>query len=304
MGVSIMSNRLILAAALGVLGPSLAHAQASYPWHDRVQPVFTAEAWLDMASRDFIYRYTVQNSPTAEQRINIVRIPVAVPASTVTPPPQWTVMYEPGLPEVFWFADGEVDPSWLPASDGDVASFRSEITPGGSLSGFELRSPCAQGMVTFRANGYNHMRTLEDDSLPGQVPPDTPDDAVSGTITGPSDCNTILDWGSQKAATDGFMGVVNFTSGTTMPPGPALVQIHFSRNGEVVNVSTFRAQLNRRDVTGSFARNSRGDMVAMFSPGSSPAVRGENQLQISVDGVVVATGRTATDTQKTMFILP
>lgn len=299
-----MSNRLILAAALGVLGPSMGHAQTSYPWHDRVQPALTAEAWLDMASRDFVYRYTVQNGPSAQQRINIIRIPVAVPASTTKAPPSWSVMYEPGLPEVFWAADGEVDPAWQPTSDGDVASFSSEIAPGGSLSGFELRSPCAQGVVTFRASGYNHMRTMEDDSVPEQVPPDTPDDVVTGSVAGPVDCNNVLDWGSQKAATDGFLGVVNFTSGTTLPPGPALVQIRFSRSGEVVNVSTFRAQLNRRDVTSFFARNSRGDMVALFSPVSSPAVRGENQLQISVDGVVVATGRAATDIQRTTFILP
>lgn len=298
------NHRVILAAALAVACPAAARAQAAYPWHDRVQPSVTTQSSLDMASRDWVYAYTVSNGAGAEQRINTFLVPLTVPASAVSAPASWTALHEPGAPHALWFADGEVDPAWVPTSDGDIASFLSEIAPGGSLGGFELRSPCAPvAAAGYLAQGYNHMRSADDDTVPGQVPPDTPADAVAGTAYGPSDCSVVLDWGSVKAASDGFMGVVNFAPGATLQ-APAIVQIRFSRSGEVVNVPTFRAQLNRRDVTASFARNSHGDLVAVFSPGSSPAVRGENQLQISVSGIVTATGRSATDTQKTTFIIP
>ncbi|HEX2210122.1 MAG TPA: hypothetical protein VHG93_20775 [Longimicrobium sp.] len=176
-----MNNlRLILAAVLAAASPAAAGAQAAYPWHDRVRPSVTAQASLDMASRDWVYRYTVSNGAGAEQRINTFMVALPAPAAAVAAPAPWTAMYEPGAPHALWFADGEVDPAWVPTWDGDVASFVSEIAPGGTLAGFELRSPCAPAAaVGYLALGYNHMRTVDDDTVAGQVPRRVPGRAAS-----------------------------------------------------------------------------------------------------------------------------
>lgn len=299
-----MNWKFLLGITAGLLATSGADASAQrYPWHDRVQPSIGSEVTLDSVSGDYVYRYTVANDADAEQRIHLLRLRMAVPASAVAAPPDWSIMYRPGSPEVFWFADGPLNPDWQPTSDGDVASFASEIAPGQSLAGFEVQSPCAAAPVAYRTRGYNHMRLLEHDTL-GSVEPDTPENAIGGTVAGPGNCDVVLEWGNRRPATDGFMGVVNFLSGATLPPGTVAIQIRFSRSGEQVDRTTFRAAINQQDVTAAFRTNSRGDLVAVFEPGVSAVEHGRNVLLISVEGVVPGTTRTGTDTDRVTFNVP
>lgn len=58
------------------------------------------------------------------------------------------------------------------------------------------------------------------------------------------------------------------------------------------------------DVTSRFVANARGDMVAVFAPGTSPARSGRNVLLLSVDGQITGTTRTATDADRFSFTLP
>lgn len=234
----------------------------------------------------------------------MLRLSLAVPASAFQAPPDWATMYAPGLPYVAWYADGPLHPDWQPLHDGDVASFASEIEPGANLSGFVVHSPCAAGTANFIASGYNHMRTMEEDTLPGQIQPDIDPEGIRGTVAGPGDCNIVLEWGNRRPATDGFMGVVNFASGSTLPPGPVAVQIRFSRAGEQVDRTTFSASINQQDVTAGFRTNSRGDLVAVFEPGTSAVRQGSNVLLISVDGIVPGTTRTGTDADRITFTVP
>ncbi len=300
-----MKSRLALMGALALTAALANEVGAQrYPWHDRVQPRLTAGVTLDPASNDFIYRFTLANGAGAQQRINMLRLSLAVPAFAMEAPADWSFMYAPGLPHVVWYADGPLHPAWQPLHGGDVASFASEVEPGASLAGFEVRSPCATGIASFIASGYNHMRTMEEDTLPGQVTPDTDPEGIRGTVLGPADCNVVLEWGNRRPATDGFMGVVNFASGATLLPGPIAVQIRFSRSGEQVDRATFRAELNQQDVTAAFRPNSRGDLVAVFQPGASAARAGRNVLLISVDGIIPGTTRTGTDADRITFTVP
>jgi hypothetical protein len=300
-----MQRTKILAGAL-LLGTGwAAGAEAQrYPWNDRVQPQVAASVTLDPQSNDFVYRYTVANGPAAEQRINMFRLTLAVAAAAVEAPESWSVMYRAGLPQVLWYADGPLHPAWEPNSDGDVASFASEIEPGGSVAGFTLRSPCAADAVGYLVSGYNHMRTMEEDTLPGVVEPDVDYEGIRGTVLGPGDCDQVLEWGNRRPATDGFMGVVNFVSGATLPAGPVAIQIRFSRSGEQVDRTTFSAAINQQDVTAAFRPNSRGDLVAVFEPGSSAVRQGRNVLLLSVDGIVPGTTRTGTDADRITFTVP
>lgn len=297
--ISLFTAALCLTAAPGIE----LHSQR-YPWNDRVVPSITVEVGLDSVSGDFEYRYTVANAAGAEQRINMLRLTTAVPASFVAAPAEWAFIHQPGLPQVLWHADGPLHPQWQPLHDADIASFASEIDPGESLSGFTVRSPCAAADVAFIASGYNHMRTMEEDTLPNVPAPDVDEEGIRGTVLGPGDCNTVLEWGNRRPATDGFMGLVNFASGSTLPAGPVAIQIRFSRAGETVDRATFRAEINQQDVTGAFRANSRGDMVAVFEPGASPVRTGRNVLLISVDGVIPGSTRTGTDADRITFTVP
>lgn len=295
----------ILAAALVLGFVSTAEAGAQrYPWEDRVRPQITAEVSLDQDTNDFLYRYTVANGAGAEQRINMIQLSLSVPASEISAPDDWSYIYRPGLPRALWHATGPLHPEWAPLHDGDIASFASEIASGQSLAGFLVRSPCAGTSVEFIASGYNHMPTLEEDTLPGRIPPDVDAEGIRGTVVGPGDCDIVLEWGNRRPATDGFMGVVNFTSGSTLPPGPVAVQIRFSRSGEQVDRSTFSAALNQQDVTAAFRSNSRDDLVAVFETGTSPLRQGRNVLLLSVDGIVPGTTRTGTDADRITFTIP
>lgn len=294
----------LMAAACLTAAPGIElHAQR-YPWNDRVLPSITANVGLDSASGDFEYRYTVANAAGAEQRINILRLTTAVSASFVAAPANWAFMYEPGLPQVLWHADGPLHPQWQPLHDADIASFASEIDPGESLSGFIVRSPCAAAPVAFIASGYNHMRTMEEDTLPNVPVPEKDEEGIRGRVLGPGDCNAVLEWGNRRPATDGFMGLVNFASGAMLPAGAVAIQIRFSRAGEQVDRATFRAEINQQDVTAAFRVNSRGDLVTVFQPGASPVQTGRNVLLISVNGVIPGSTRTATDADRITFTVP
>lgn len=82
------------------------------------------------------------------------------------------------------------------------------------------------------------------------------------------------------------------------------VQIRFSRDGEVVNPSTFSAVLNSTDVTASFITNASGDKVAVFELGSSPLHSGKNVLLLQVEGIKPGTTSTAIDADRFIFTIP
>jgi hypothetical protein len=282
-----------------------APASAQVHRFNGVAPTLGATVALD-ATGNFVYQYTIANGATASQRINFVLLELATPASDARAPSDWDGMLASS--SVVFAAAGEIDPSWSEAHPMDIQSFTSEIAPGASRSGFEIVSSCGGGDVplTFFARGYNHLESPpEDEEAPaGSEFQSWREDAVSGTVLGPGDCSTVADWGNRRPGVDGFLGVVNFVNGATMPAGPMTVQIRFSRDGEVVNVATFSAVLNSTDVTASFATNANGDKVAVFEPGSSPVHSGKNVLLLKVEGFKAGTTSTAIDADRFTFTLP
>lgn len=299
------STSITLAAIGGALLAVPLHAQTP-PWflpHNQVAPTVTAAVSLEPTG-DFRYRYTVANGAGAQQRINMFFLELPVPASSAASPTDWYAIL--GSKSISWGSEGTVDPSWAPAHEADIASFLSEINPGASLTGFDLLSPCGGSStpLTYYVQGYNHLGKQPDDDTTWVQEPEWRADAVTGTVLGPSDCSTVADWGNRRPGVDGFLGVVNFVNGATLPAGPASVQIRFSRDGEVVNRATFSAVLNSVDVTSQFVQNSRDDLVAIFVPGSSAAHSGKNVLLLKVNGLKPGTTQTATDADRFTFTLP
>jgi hypothetical protein len=270
-----------------------------------VAPTLSATVALD-ASGKFVYQYTIANGATATQRINFVLLELGHPASEARAPKDWDGMLASS--SVVWTATGAIDPSWSEAHKMDIPSFTSEIAPGASRAGFEIVSSCGGANVplTFYARGYNHLETPseEEEQPAGSEFQSWRDDAVQGTVLGPADCSTVADWGNRSPGVDGFLGVVNFVNGATMPAGPMTVQIRFSRDGEVVNLSTFSAVLNSTDVTASFTTNASGDKVAVFESGSSPLHSGKNVLLLKVEGIKPGTTSTAMDADRFIFTIP
>lgn len=301
-----MTSIALRVAALGafIVAPLQAQTAPSwFKWHNEVVPTVTASVSLEPTG-DFRYRYTVANGASARQKVNFFFLELAIRGSGATSPTDWYHIL--GDNSVSWGSAGTVDPAWRAEHEADIASFLSEIAPGTSLTGFDLLSPCAGSgtPLTWYAQGYNHLGVQPDDDTTSAPEPTWRMDAVKGMVLGPSDCATVADWGNRRPGVDGFLGVVNFTNGATLPAGPVRVQVRFSRGGETVERSTFSAVLNGVDVTSQFRANSRGDVVAVFAPGSSAAQSGRNVLLLKVDGHILGTTRTATDADRFSFTLP
>ena len=294
-------NRVAAAFIACLAAPLSAQAPSWFLPHNQVAPSVTTTVSLD-ASGDFRYHYTVANGAGAAQRINSFFLELALPASTTAAPTDWFSIISPQ--SVTWAAEGTVDPAWTAAHEADIPSFLSEIAAGASLTGFDLVSACGGSStgLTYYVQGYNHLGKQPDDDTTWVKEPTWREDAVSGTVLGPGDCSVVADWGNRRPGVDGFIGVVNFVNGATFA-GPATVQLRFSRDGETVNRATFHAELNSVDVTSQFVQNSRGDLVAVFAPGSSAAKSGKNVLLIKVDGLIAGTTRTATDADRFTFTL-
>lgn len=295
------TNAMLGAAVLS------AQAQAQVPawfrWHNQVAPTVTASVSLEPNGM-FRYRYTVANGASAQQRINLLHLDLAQPADSATAPSDWFAIV--GSKSVSWGADGAVDPAWVEEHPVDLPSFLSEIAPGASRTGFDMMSACGGSgtPITWFVQGYNHLGVQPEEDTLWADEPEWREDAVNGTVLGPGDCSTVADWGNRRPGVDGFLGVVNFVNGATLPAGPLSVQIRFSRAGEVVDRTSFRAELNSVDVTSRFIGNARGDLVAVFVPGSSPARSGRNVLLLKVDGQILGSTRTATDADRFSVTLP
>ncbi len=301
-----LSAALLLSMTAGI--PCLAQdVPAWYPHRNGVAPSVQVAVALDPASGDFRYRYTVTNLSSATQRLNMFYLEVPVPVSGAEAPTDWEVVFEPPPPDLQWGPTGDIDPSWTAAHELDEASYRSEIAPGQTLPGFDLRSPCGAGtgLVTFYAQGYNHTpRVPPGDTTSWVAIPQWRDDAVRGQVLGPGNCQVVADWGNRRPGVDGFVGLVNFADGATLPAGPVTFQFRFARGGEQVDRSTFRTELNQVDVTSRFVTNSLGDKVAVFQPGEARLRAGRNVMLVSVDGIVPGTTRTATDADRFTFTVP
>lgn len=300
---SFLISAVALTSAAGASGAQVA-APDWFIWHDRVAPAVSATVSLDSATGDFVYRYTLANGNDAAQRVNSLLLELPAPASGAAAPAGWEAILTPRT--VTWLAVGDVDPAWQPTHELDLPSFTSEVAPGAQREGFVLRSPCGSGLTpaTYYVTGYDHLGVPPEEDTARVAEPGWRDDAVRGTTIAPVDCGTVADWGNRRPGVDGFMGLVNFADGVSLPAGPVTVQVRFGRDGETIDRASFRATLNSADVTATFVTNSRGDRVAVFTPGSSALRSGRNVLLLEVSGMKPGSTQRAKDADRFTFTLP
>ncbi|HXH83400.1 MAG TPA: hypothetical protein VNN07_10775 [Candidatus Tectomicrobia bacterium] len=223
-------------------------------------------------------------------------------------PPGWSVFVNRDRPIVSWGATeiGQLPPEHV--DDGNIVPSPFQIKPGQTLGGFSFQSPDPPAGNRFFVEGFTKLPAVTEDvgELPrgGEELEDFTMPSVSGMTVSPSRVSPTPFPCGRRPAVDTFLVFTNIADGDTRP-APLAVIVKFGPNGETVDRSTFRATLNRIDVTGAFVPTAggSGDLVAVFALGSSPLQVGRNVLLTTVVGTVPETTRTAPDVDRLTFFV-
>lgn len=274
---------------------------------NKVSVTANADVTFNASAGLYTYSYKVTNSPTSLQEVWFFALKFPGDIIAVTSPSGWSFSAHEDQMIVSWGAT-ELGP--LAANfvdDGNVLPSPFQIKPGQILTGFSFQSPDPPGTVRFFAQGFTKLPQVASDvgDLPqeGEEIPDFMADSMAGQTSGPVSIAGQPFPGGRRPAVDGFLGFVNITNNDTRT-APVAIIVKFSLNGETVNPATFRATLNRVDVTSSFVPGgAQGDLVGVFDLGSSPLQGGRNVLLTTITGIVPGSNRTASDVDRVTFFI-
>ncbi len=205
-----------------------------------------------------------------------------------------------------WTAVG-IDEAAIPdVWDGNVLPSAYQIKPGEQKSGFVLQTYSLLGEESFYVQGFTRLAVVDDAADladEGFIVPTFPDGFFQGTVKISTD-NIYL--GNRRPGVDGFLGFVNLQEKNNEFRAPVVFRLKFAINGETVNQETFKAMLNKQDVTPSFIADPADsrNLVGTFEILSSPLKLGRNVLTTSVDGEILGKNgsiRTATDVDRIAF---
>jgi len=267
-----------------------------------------AQVVFDSVSNLYTYTYRVSSSAASPQEVWFFAVRFSGSVVNPAAPPGWSGFVHRDRPIVSWAATdiGQLPPDFV--DDGNVVPSPFQIKPGQTLDGFSFQSPDPPGGNQFFAEGFTKIPAVTEDvgELPqqGAEVQDFTVSSFSGVTVSPTPVSSTPFAGGRRPAVDTFLVFVNIADGDTRP-APAAIVVKFAPNGETVDRSTFRATLNRVDVTAAFVPTSggSGDLVAIFDLGSSPLQTGRNVLLTTVEGIVPDTTRTAPDVDRLTFIV-
>lgn len=259
------------------------------------------------ATRLYEYDYAITNSSSSAQKAVVFALRVQNAGVTGTSPTGWSFSGYEARPIVAWSAtDPAPDPPGF-VDDGSLPMAAHPIGQGAVKSGFKLFSPDPPGTVTYYVKGEVPEPVLIDDP---DLDPDSLNildddievDSAMGSTVGPVAVEAPQFFeGGRRPATDGFLVFVNLVDGDVRT-NPTSIIVKFGARGDVVDRSTFRAELNGVDVTAAFvAASAPGDLAALFAVGSSPLKVGKNVLLTTVSGTISGTNRTAGDVDRVTF---
>jgi hypothetical protein len=267
-----------------------------------------SEVSFDPSTHTYRYSYTITNdsdNPRGVDHFSVKLDPGARVLDGIESPAHWRGTFVDRDSTVSWWATDTA--AFIPSDyvdDGhSIPPFGPFVQPGESLSGFSFRSfsPPVQGVgytQTFRPLPW-----AEDaDDLEGLpfLSDDPEENGFEVAIQVPSVDNDFF--GNRRPAVDGFLVFANVKNKDSYR-GSALIVVRFAAGGEQVDTGTFRATLNRQDVTAQFAFSPLyGGWAATFYPDASPLEEGTNVLLTSVSGVVPGADRPALDTDRLTFI--
>lgn len=297
-----------IALAFWIMSSVSALSQILIPVQDQslVDAEVLVDVQFDVSTDLYTYSYTVINGPTAQQEIWSFAVEVDADIVGVQSPQGWSAGLFADQPILSWDATDLTGVDLPPPEedDGNVLPSPFDIPPGGMQGGFSFRSPEAPASVIFYAQGFAELpAAVSDGDFDGIAIPLFTENSMIGFTLGPGLSDDIIFAGGQRPSVDGFLGFVGLVNRATLP-APISILIRFGVNGEQVNVSSFRAELNSTDVTAQFKPTGNGDeMVAFFELGDGSLIIGRNVLVTSVEGTVPDTTRVATDTDRlTIFV--
>ena len=269
-----------------------------------VVPTVQASVVFDSASGLYTYQYQVSNAASSPQEIAFFSTQFAGQIISIASPAGWMGSTVTGRSVVTWGAveGGEPPPDYV--DDGNLIPSPFQIKPGQTLGGFTFTSPDPPSTSRYYAEDFAKLPHAEDvGELEGQLDNlDFKVNSVVGDTVAPLPIDPAAMYlGGRRPSVDTFLVFLNVTNGATLQ-APLAIVIKFGPNGEQVNRSTFRATLNRIDVTAAFQPGGApGDLVAIFSLGASPLQTGRNVLITTVDGIVPGTTHTASDVDRLTF---
>ncbi|MBX3328727.1 MAG: hypothetical protein KF682_22890, partial [Nitrospira sp.] len=246
---------------------------------NQVDVTVTADVTFDAATQLYTYAYTVTSLPTSRQDIDSFYIEFNGEVLNVKSPRGWDDFPFSMQPIMSWAAI-EVPTESIPpgyVDDGSLIPSPFQIKPGQTLGGFSLQSPSPPQAVKFYAKGFAQIPTAtNEDDFNDITIPVFPDDSKAGVTLGPRRTDNLIFAGGRRPSVDGFLGFAGTQNGETRQL-PVSILIRFAVNGETVFLDTFKAALNREDVTQRFIKTGNGsERVALFELGQSPIVLGRN----------------------------
>lgn len=301
-----------VAALIILIGLTLeesARAQILIPVQDqsRVDVTISVNVQFDTATGLYTYDYQVASSNLSEQDVWSFAVEADAEIENIQSPAGWSAQRFFDKPITDWTAT-VVEP--LPpdyVDDGNLPPSPFDINPGETLGGFSFQSPEPPTTVIFYAQGFALLPTSvsEDDFDLAEIEiPTALENSFIGSTVGPGLDDNIIFTGGRRPSVDGFLGFVGLAGDRETLLRPVTMVVRFGVNGETVDTSTFHAELNRVDVTGSFTPTGNADeMLAVFELAASPLVVGRNVLATSVEGTVPGTTRSAADTDRLTFFV-
>lgn len=308
----IIASTLFLAG--GYSGPASGQVIVPFEPGNKVSVTVASNVAFDSGTGLYTYSYVLTSASTSQQEIwhFAIQFQGVVTPEVLNPrsPEGWTFNLSDSLPLASWAATGGPVPSDFVDDGAKVPPSPFQIKPGQTLGGFSFQSHDPPDNAQFFAQGFTQLPSAVDagdveDELSALGIRDFRDESFGGTTVGPKTLTIDEAFlGGRRPSVDGFLVFLNIAEGDTRN-APVAIVVKFSFSGEVVDRSTFHAQLNGEDVTAAFQpSNPPGDMTAVFSLGSSPLKQGRNVLLTSVQGIVPGTSRTATDTDRLTFTVP
>lgn len=282
-------------------------ANAQWAWPNKVNVIVTANVTYDNNTGLFTYTYALTSASQSVQEVGGFHVPLR--GGTVVnmqSPLGWEFAVNRDGSIAGWCACAEegfvIPPGYV--QDGRGLPSIYQIKPGQTLAGFSFQSPDPPSTGTFYAQGWVPIPIEDVDFPAGQEPyePDFPDNLFKGETQTPLRSESFYP-GGRRPAVDGFLSFLTLKDGDAKQ-APVLVDIVFGANGEAVAQATFRALLNDVDVTGQFVVMDANRRRAYFQLGTASALKvGRNVLVTTVDGTVPGATRSATDTDRVVFLV-
>lgn len=264
----------------------------------------------DWKTDNYTYSYILLNSTESIQEINFFALAVGIDSGNIinsASPQGWRFSEHSNENFISWGAVEGIPNDYI--DDGGAPPSTFQIKPGEMLSGFSVTSKNSPTDSNYYVQGYTKLPSVAEDVEElyemNYEPKHFTENSVSGLVKAPLGGVLPVYWGNRRPDVDGFLGLVNFDPENNVSSLPIKLHIRFSREGEIIDASSFTAILNNQDVTSRFIFDDSGigDLVIELDELDGVSVHGKNVLILSVEGISPKNNKHAKDTDRIVLEL-